>query len=268
MKLGTSILLGLVFVGVSTGVLALQPRQGYFGSGRDYEQSDARSEFTFARLHYTSVRSYGAYATFRGYYGTGGWSEDYPKGDRQFVEGLDRLTRVDGRATEEVVDPDSDDIDNWPFVYAVNVGTWGFTDAQAKRLREYLQKGGFLMVDNFHGEADWQHFMQGMNQILPNATTEDLPNGDEVFHVLYSLDEKFQIPGYQYIGTGRTDEKDGFDPKWRAIRDEHGRILVAICHNMHMGDAWEHADDPQYPERFSSLAYRLGINYIVYAMTH
>ena len=92
--------------------------------------------------------------------------------------------------------------------------------------------------------------MQGMNQILPNATTEDLPNGDEIFHVLYSLDEKFQIPGYQYIGTGRTYEKDGFDPKWRAIRDEHGRILVAICHNMHMGDAWEHADDPQYHGTF------------------
>ncbi len=267
MKLGTSILLGLAFLGFSTSVLALQQNWGY-GRGRGYDQSDVRSEFTFARLHYTSVRSYGAYATFRGYYGTGGWSEDYPKGDRQFVEGLDRLTRLDGRATEEVVDPDSDDIFNWPFVYAVNVGTWGFTDAQAKRLREYLQKGGFLMVDNFHGEGDWEHFMQGMNQILPNATTEDLPNSDEIFHVLYTLEEKFQVPGYQYIGTGRTYEKDGFDPKWRAIRDEHGRILVAICHNMHLGDAWEHADDPQYPERFSSLAYRLGINYIVYAMTH
>ena len=153
MKLGTSILLGLAFLGLSTSVLALQQGRDYYGYGRGdgYGQSDERSEFTFARLHYTSVRSYGAYATFRGYYGTGGWSEDYPKGDRQFVEGVDRLTRLDARATEEVVDPDSDDIFNWPFVYAVNVGTWGFTDSQAKRLREYLQKGGFLMVDNFHG---------------------------------------------------------------------------------------------------------------------
>ena len=102
MKLRTSILLGLVFLGLGTGVLALQAQ--YFGDDRGYEQSDVHSEFTFARLHYTSVRSYGAYATFRGYYGTGGWSEDYPKGDRQFMDGLNRLTRVDARATEEVVD--------------------------------------------------------------------------------------------------------------------------------------------------------------------
>jgi hypothetical protein len=267
MKLRTSLLLAVLVLGLSTSVLALQAQ--YFRAGRGFEpQSDLRSEFTFARLHYTSVRGYGAYAAFRMYYGTGGWNEDYPKGDRQFMEGLNRLTRLDARATEEVVDPDTDDIFNWPFIYAVNVGTWGFTDAQAKRMRDYLHRGGFLMVDNFHGEADWANFMLGMNQILPGATTEDLPNADEVFHVLYSLDEKFQIPGYQYIGTGRTYEKDGFDPKWRAIRDENGRMIVAICHNMHMGDAWEHADDPQYPEKFSSLAYRLGINYIVYSMTH
>jgi hypothetical protein len=267
MKLFIRILPVLLLLGFATGLLALQ-RQDFYRPGPGADQSDEKSEFTFSRLHFVSVRSYGAYATYLGYYGSGGWNEDYPKADRQFVEGLGRLTRLDDRATEEVVDLDSDDIFNWPWVYAVNVGTWGFTDSQAKRMREYLQKGGFLMVDSFHGEADWANFMSGMNQILPNATVEDLPNSDEIFHVLYDLDQRFQIPGYQYMGTGRTYEKDGFDPKWRAIRDDHGRIIVAICHNMHLGDAWEHADNPLWPERFSSLAYRLGINYIMYAMTH
>ena len=85
----------------------------------------------------------------------GGWSEDFPKGDRQFVEGTQRLTRLKARPTEEVIEPDTDDMYDYPWLYAVNVGTWVFSDAQAQRLREYLLRGGFMVVDSFHGEADW-----------------------------------------------------------------------------------------------------------------
>ena len=94
------------------------------------------------------------------------------------------------------------------------------------------------------------------------------PGDDELFHVVFDLGERFQVPGEQYVATGRTYEKDGFDPKWRAIRDDQGRIMVAICYNMHLGDAWEWADDPRYPEKFASMAFRLGIDYIMYSMTH
>jgi hypothetical protein len=97
---------------------------------------------------------------------------------------------------------------------------------------------------------------------------EDLSNSDEIFHVLYDLSDRFQVPGEQYVNTGRTYEKDGYVAKWRAIRDDRGRVMVAICHNMHLGDAWEWADSPEYPERFASLAFRVGINYVIYGMTH
>ena len=123
-----------------------------------------------------------------------------------------------------------------------------FTDDEAKRLREYLLKGGFLMVDDFHGTDDWENFMNGMREVLPNRPVEDLQSGDEIFHTLYDIDDRMQIPGEQFVWTGRTYEKDGYQPKWRAIRDDKGRIIVAICHNMHLGDAWEWADDPNYPE--------------------
>src|SRR5205823_2506183 len=83
---------------------------------------------------------------------------------------------------------------------------------------------------------------------------EDLQSGDEIFHTLYDIDDKMQIPGEQYVWSGRTYEKDGYQPKWRAIRDDKGRIVVAICHNMHLGDAWEWADDPNYPEPFVLLS--------------
>ena len=140
--------------------------------------------------------------------------------------------------------------------------------AEAKRLREYLLKGGFLMVDDFHGATDWEHFMNGMLMVFPDRPIEDLTDKDEIFHVLYDLTDRFQVPGEQYVWTGRTYEKDGYVPEWRAIKDDRGRVMVAICHNMHLGDAWEWADDPRYPEKFASLAFRLGINYAMYGMTH
>ena len=107
-----------------------------------------------------------------------------------------------------------------------------------------------------------------MLQVLPDAVVEDLPDNDPIYRVLYNIDEKFQIPGEQYVATGRTYEKDGYTPRWRAIRDKRGRIMVAICANMHLGDAWEWANTGEYPEKFSGLAFRDVINYIAYAMSH
>jgi hypothetical protein len=240
------------------------------GSSYDYSQTSSKepSEFYWSRLQYTARTD--VYSGFGGYgYGFGGsWSRDYPKADRQFLMALKRLTRIEARPTEQVVDLDHDDIFNYPWVYAVQVANWTFTDAEAKRLHDYLLKGGFLMVDDFHGTADWDRFMTGMRMVLPDRPIEDLQDQDEIFHVLCDIGARFQVPGEQYVWSGRTYEKDGYVPKWRAIRDDNGRIVVAICHNMHLGDAWEWADDPRYPERFASMAFRVGLDYIMYGMTH
>jgi hypothetical protein len=260
----TVTLIALVFC---SGVFAFQ-RVADWGSQNS--QSPEKAEFAWSRLSYTSTYGGGGYGGFGGFgYGRGAtWSRDYPKADRQFLIALNRLTRVQGRSTEQVVNLDTDDIFNYPFVYAVQVQTWTFTDEQAKRMREYLLKGGFLMVDDFHGTADWENFMNGMRQVFPDRPVEDLENKDEIFHVLYDMDDRFQVPGEQYIRSGRTYEKDGYVAKWRGIRDDHGRLVVAICHNMHLGDAWEWADDPNYPEQFASMAFRVGLNYVLYDMTH
>jgi len=253
----------------AVGVRAWQ-RVGNFGFGSDDSPSNVKSEFYWSRLSYaSSLSSYGGYGG--GYFGRSSWARDYPKADRQFLIAMHRLTRIDGRPYEQVVSPDSDEIYNYPFVYAVMVHTWSFNDAEAKRMREYLLKGGFLMVDDFHGTQDWEDFMRGMREIFPDAEkypVEDLQDKDEIFHVLYDMDDRFQVPGEQYIRSGQTYEKDGYVAKWRGIRDDHGRIMVAICHNMHLGDAWEWADDPEYPEQFSSMAFRVGLNYVMYSMTH
>ena len=264
--------IALVSVAVAAsciGVRAYQ-RTADFGFGDDDSPANVKAEFYWSRLAYSANMESVESSSFghRGYWGRSTWSRDYPKADRQFLIAMHRLTRIDGRPTEQVVTLDSDEIFNYPWIYAVQVQTWSFTDAEAKRLREYLLKGGFLMVDDFHGTDDWERFMAGMRQVLPDRPVEDLADGDEIFHVLYDLSDRMQIPGEQYVNTGRTYEKDGYVPKWRAIRDEKGRIMVVICHNMHLGDAWEWADMAEYPENFSSMAFRVGINYIVYGMTH
>jgi hypothetical protein len=243
----------------SFGLLA--QRGGGFGRQLMYQppEKDQPSEFYFSRFRYNSF----GYRGFRG-----GWAQDFPRADDDCLIALRRLTRIDAPAELNIVDNDSDRIYNYPWLYAVGVNTWAFTDVEAKRLRDYLLRGGFLMVDHFHGEDDWAHFMTGMNMVLPNAVVEDLPDDDPIYHTLYSIDEKFQIPGEVYVNTGRTYEKDGYVPRWRAIRDSNGRVMVAICANMHLGDAWEWANTPEYPEKFSGLAFRVVINYITYAMTH
>ena len=279
MKLTSRLGIGLAavaLVGAAFSARRISARQFFGRQSQSYysTQSNETAEFSWSRLRYSAAtRSFGGYGGFGGYgYGGGSWSRDYPKADRQFLIAMKRLTRINGRSTEQVVDLDDNnpntEIENYPWIYAVQVQNWTFTDAEAKRLREYLMKGGFIMVDDFHGTADWEAFMRGMRMVFPDRPIEDLENKDEIFHVLYDLEDRFQVPGEQYVNTGRTYEKDGYVAKWRGIRDDKGRIVVAICHNMHLGDAWEWADSPEYPEKFASMAFRIGLNYIVYGMTH
>jgi uncharacterized protein DUF4159 len=180
---------------------------------------------------------------------------------------LRRLTGIHARSIEEIVDIDSDAIYDWPWLYAVAVGDWELSDSQVVRLRHYFERGGFLMVDDFHGEREWRDFTAGIARIFPGRPVVELQDDDPIFHVIYDLGERFQIPGLQVV-RGQMYERGGIVPHWRAVTDEKGRVQVAICFNMDVGDAWEWADYPEYPERYASLAYRIGLHYVVYAMTH
>jgi hypothetical protein len=260
-----------LLLSLTVGLFAMQ-----FGGYRQYDRRGGYyggpwvpSEFYWTRLQYNSSYASGSSYGYRRWGGGfGGWSRDYPKADNDCLIALRRLTHINSPSPLNVVNLDSDEIFNYPWIYAVQVNTWTFTEQEAKRLHDYLYKGGFLMVDDFHGTDDWQHFMAGMRMVLPTEPVEDLKDADEIYHVLYDINEKFQIPSEVYVNTGRTYEKDGYVPKWRAIRNDRGRIMVAICANMHLGDAWEWADSPEYPEKFSGLAFRIVLNYITYSMTH
>jgi hypothetical protein len=244
---------------------AQAPQSGYiYMDGESFPPADTRekSEWTFARFRYDLGYQYGRFGFER-------WRADYPKADRQFIPGVRRLTRLEARSTEQVVDADNDDLYDWPWIYIEDAGGWKLSPAQAARLREYLLRGGFLMADDSHGDYEWEILTQGMHMIFPDRPIEDLKNDDEIFHAVYNLDDRVQIPGTRYIWGRRWPiGPDEAVPKWRAIRDDQGRIMVAICHNSDVGDAWEWADSPAYPEHEASVAYRIGVNYIIYDMTH
>jgi len=259
-------ILALTLWGVSYGFQGFQQRRSQVyeremqNPVEDPPDAHEDTEFAFARLRYRSPG--------RGRY-RGSWGTDSNKAERQFLQGVRRLTGIHTRSVEEIIDVDSDEIFNWPWIYAVEVGYWELSESQARRLREYLDRGGFLVVDDFHGGWEWNTFLASLTRIFPDRPVVELPDDDPIFHVLYDLVKRFQVPGRQYIYSGSTYERfDGVQPHWRGIYDEKGRVQVAILFNMDHGDAWEWADDPRYPEPFAALAYRIGINYVVYAMTH
>lgn len=228
-----------------------------------------KTEWAFARLMYPPGFNDGYRGRFDGDWreGLSLWTQDFPRADRHFSEAVRRLTRVHVRSVEQPVNlDDGDDVYNWPWLYAVQVGEWGLTDDQAKKLRDYLLRGGFFMADDFHGTLEWQVFEQTMKKVFPDRPIVDIPDSDAIFHTVYDLDDRFQIPGAEHLSLGY--KNDGYVARWRGIYDDKGRVMVAISFNSDIGDSWEWADDPRYPEKFSDLGIRIGVNYIVYAMTH
>lgn len=226
----------------------------------DSNQSEGESEadFTFVRLQYSSSR-----------WGRSTWAVDYPKADFQFLWGLRKLAdHAFPRADQKALSLASPDLFEHPFLYAVEVGYMNLSQGEADRLREYLLRGGFLVVDDFHGSYEWQNFYRQIKKVFPELEPFDLPLEHPIFHCYFEIDELLQIPGLYSLYSGRTWEKDGYQPRYMGIEDDEGRLMVMINHNVDLGDAWEWAEQEAYPREFAHLAYQLGMNYIVYAMTH
>ena len=250
---------------------ALEALQRFRGRGRRFSSvpegfdSDVKAEFYFTRLAYNGG---GGGWGRRG----GGWTTDYPDAEYHFMQGVKRLTNVDASPGGKIVQPLDDEIFEYPWIYAVEVGRWYLDDEEAAKMREYLLRGGFLMVDDFHGTYQWASFIESMERVFPDRPITEIQTEHPILHVLYDLDQRTQIPGLRHLRAGPGGETvvsgAAWPPIWRGIYDDEGRLLVAINFNQDVGDAWEHADWPQYPEPMTALAYRFGINYIIYAMTH
>jgi len=218
------------------------------------------SEFRFARMAYDNYSG--------GFRGGPGWLTDWPDAEVHLMDGVRRLTRIDAAVDNSRISIMDDALFDTPWLYAVEVGGWFLSAQETARLRDYLLRGGFLMVDDFHGSQEWEGFMESMRRVFPDRPVVDIPIKDSVFHLLYDLDNTVQIPGIGAASRGMTYERDGTTPHWRGIYDDQGRLMVVINFNMDLGDAWEHADVPDYALTYTARAYKYAINYMLYAMTH
>jgi hypothetical protein len=269
-----AILLGVLLAGGALATASAQRSPRTPGSA-----GPPTAEFHFARMIYTdSPRNR------RGGYGW--WSQDWPDAETHFTEGLTRLTRVDAGPGVAVSLLD-DSVFDYPWLYATQVGYWDLSDAEVAKLREYLLRGGFLLADDFFDEWEWAPFQATMARLFPERRIREIDaDTDEILHVLYDIDKFTQIPGLRHLGgygggfggpggrgrggfSGASGRVQGLpEPHWRGIFDDDGRLLIAMNFNQDVGDAWEHADDSYYPQPMTALAYRFGVNYVIYAMTH
>ena len=224
---------------------------------------DPEAEFHMGRLVYSSNQGQRAWRPW--------WAIDYPEAEFHLTRGLSRLTSLDVADDSRHLRLTDEDIFDYPWLFAQQPGRWFLNAEEIGRLRQYVARGGFVVVDDFHGEFDWQVMSDALTRAFPEWPITPLPVAHPLMNVLYDLDQDTQIPGRRHLyraASGEIEAQLRGPAEWHGIHDDEGRLVVAINFNMDMGDAWEHADDPVYPVPMTSLAYRFAVNYVIYSMTH
>lgn len=202
----------------------------------------------------------------------GSWSIDYPKADRHFLLALDRLSIINASPDENAVKLTDPKLRSLPFIYALEVGAMQLEQSEVEALREYLLAGGFLFIDDFWGSWAWQNLVEQMALVFPDREIVDIPPTHSIFNLVYDIEEIRQVPNFRngiaFERTGISHEDDGTHAHVRGIFDDNDQLMVLINWNTDLGDAWEWADHPEYPAYFSTYAFKLAVNVVIYTMTH
>lgn len=230
--------------------------------------------FYFTRAAY-SGRNRG----WGGWGGRGSWSIDFPQAEFYFTQLVGRLVDIDvhdERGGQNPICLEAEDLRKYPFLYVVEPGGMNLSEGEVLALRSYLEAGGFMMMDDFWGVRETANVEYQLSRVLPGRPIVELTLDHELFRSVYDIDEIRQVPN---VGAGRavsrglpgarTDEGDNSEvPSVRGILDDEGRLMVVINQNTDLGDAWEWREDPWYPLDYSTYAIQVGINTVIYAMTH
>lgn len=219
--------------------------------------------FTFARVKYDSHR-------------WNKWMTDFPDSDLNFSFRLQQLTSIKVDPNPITVSLDDPRIFAHPFLYMIEPGDMlPLSQPEIDGLRRYCFNGGFLMVDDFWGEWEYHTFYEQIKRVFPDREPQELSLDHEIFHCVYDLPVKPQVPSINQAVGGRAygitwERPDAEEVHYRAIFDDENRIMVLICHNTDLGDGWERegVDEWYFHEFSEKLAYPMGINIVTYAMTH
>ena len=241
---------------------AAEAGAGFGAAAGDDIGYDAAGEFNFVRVRFDSH--------YMGRFGYGSpWAIDFPDADENFLRGVSRLTNIRVMSEPIVLRLDDDGIFDYPFLYMLEVGQNGgirLSPKEISNLREYLLRGGFLLIDDFWGQRQWDNFEAAFIEVFPDRPIVELPPHHEIFRIYYDIDGPQMIPAIF-----RSDQagEQGIDyASNHAILDDEGRVMVLINWNSDLGDGWEHTYHPSYPTKHANSAYQLGINYLMYSLTH
>ncbi|MBF0280517.1 MAG: DUF4159 domain-containing protein [SAR324 cluster bacterium] len=226
----------------------------------------AGDEYTFIRVKYDNANHF----SNDGWGSWSSWSVDFPDADINFLRGVKRLTNIHINAEPAVLTLNDDRIFEHPFLYMLEMGRFGgpdFSEKDVQNLREYLLRGGFLFVDDFWGTFEWQTFYQAFSRVFPDRPVVELDKDHQVFHSFYDIEGPQMIPSIRNSFYNQP-ESDVDHAVNQAIMDDDGRVMVLINWNSDIGDGWEHTYSPEYSTKYANMAYQLGINYLIYAMTH
>jgi hypothetical protein len=264
-------------------ILVLLAPAGYASAqfGRSFFNSPVRRapeafpdrDFVVCRLMYTSVRREPS---------GGGWRTDYPYGEINLTIRFSELTRTpvsrhgEHEPNHYVVRLTDEALFQCPFLIASDVGTIGLSGDEAAQLRLYLLKGGFLWVDDFWGELAWEQWTRELAKALPpeEYPIEDVSLTDPIFNSQFTVEKVPQITNIQFWRATRgaeTSERgvESAVPHFRAVRDDHGRIMLVMTHNTDIADSWEReGEDPAFFYQFSPDGYAVGVNVLLHALTH
>jgi len=221
-------------------------------------------EFHMARVIYPTTGVGGSHGCRQPW-----WAIDYPLAEGHFLPALRRMTNMSVADDSVQLELTDEQLFRYPFLFLQQPGA-GYWDPSAKEaaaLREHLLRGGFLLIDDLHGERDFAILQYALLTVFPDRQIVEIPDNDPIMHNFFDLDRSIQVPGDRHLRRGGEIQMEG-PAHWRGIYDDKNHLMVAINFNMDMGDAWEHADDPNYPVSMTAQAYKLGVNYVLYAMTH
>ena len=241
----------------------------------------ADGEFTFSRLIFADNQE--AIDNLGDRIGYPHWQADCSESEPHFIAAMKRLTLLDTNEDSQSISLLDERVFDFPLLYIVEAGFASFSQVEADTLREYLLRGGFLLVDDFHGSYQYEQFERWMGQVFPAREIVDIPSDHEIFNVHFAIDEFIQIPGLRALclnpgetwelpimksAAVRESNASRQQPRWRGVMDDEGRVMAIVNWNMDLGDAWEHADMEEYSALYTATAYRLGVNYVIYGMTH
>jgi uncharacterized protein DUF4159 len=260
-RTGAIALLALAF----TLLPSLQPPvRAQLPNGGDERFAGLQWRFVRIKYHYTTEGT----RIQQDFYGEP-WLIDGPAAEQNLSRRVKTATAID------VQDPivltlDDPRLFTYPWIYFVEPGNLKLSDSDAKTLREFLLRGGTALFDDFHGPYEWEHFAGEMKKVFPDREIVDFPKDHPIFSCFYKIDAYPQIAGLGSFMAGRSWEKGGFVAHLRTIFDDNNRAMLFINWNTDMGDGWEWSNAEDYPGyiKYTSLAYRMGINEVVYSLTH